>query len=193
MKEKFTAFSQRLVVFIFWQVTETRTGPLGCSNYDNLDTVSSVLVHSPENKVQLQGKTLAVIWILFFYMYASFLKMCIFHSVSSNTPTLHPVPTPTPPPGLQVVLPSYLQSLFIQAALNYIGCKSEGQFVCQNGDCWCECSVDFPQCNCPHSDLDTLEKNLLRIREAWRLINQEFEESGESVDLDPAWPSKPAF
>lgn len=57
VKEKFTAFSQRLVVFIFWQVTETRTGPLGCSNYDNLDTVSSVLVHSPENKVQLQGKT----------------------------------------------------------------------------------------------------------------------------------------
>lgn len=39
------------------QVTETRTGPLGCSNYDNLDTVSSVLVHSPENKVQLQGNT----------------------------------------------------------------------------------------------------------------------------------------
>lgn len=38
------------------QVTETRTGPLGCSNYDNLDTVSSVLVHSPENKVHLQGK-----------------------------------------------------------------------------------------------------------------------------------------
>lgn len=41
---------------MFLQVTETRTGPLGCSNYDNLDTVSSVLVHSPENKVQLQGK-----------------------------------------------------------------------------------------------------------------------------------------
>ncbi|CAB1437973.1 unnamed protein product [Pleuronectes platessa] len=36
-------------------VTETRTGPLGCSNYDNLDSVSSVLVQSPENKVQLQG------------------------------------------------------------------------------------------------------------------------------------------
>lgn len=38
------------------QVTETRTGPLGCSNYDNLDSVSSVLVQSPENKVQLQGR-----------------------------------------------------------------------------------------------------------------------------------------
>lgn len=37
------------------QVTETRTGPLGCSNYDNLDSVSSVLVQSPENKIQLQG------------------------------------------------------------------------------------------------------------------------------------------
>uniref|UniRef100_A0A3B4ZD90 BMP/retinoic acid-inducible neural-specific protein 3-like n=1 Tax=Stegastes partitus TaxID=144197 RepID=A0A3B4ZD90_9TELE len=117
------------------RVTETRTGPLGCSNYDNLDTVSSVLVHSPENKVQLQG--------------------------------------------LQVILPEYLQSRFIQAALDYIGCKSEGQFVCQKSDCWCECSADFPQCNCPHSDLDTLENNLLRIRDAWRLTNQEFEESEE--------------
>ncbi|XP_053929270.1 BMP/retinoic acid-inducible neural-specific protein 2 isoform X1 [Cuculus canorus] len=37
------------------KVTETRTGPLGCSNYDNLDSVSSVLVQSPENKVQLRG------------------------------------------------------------------------------------------------------------------------------------------
>ncbi|XP_054976144.1 BMP/retinoic acid-inducible neural-specific protein 2 [Sorex araneus] len=37
------------------KVTETRTGPLGCSNYDNLDSVSSVLVQSPENKVQLLG------------------------------------------------------------------------------------------------------------------------------------------
>lgn len=36
-------------------MTETRTGPLGCSNYDNLDSVSSVLVQSPENKIHLQG------------------------------------------------------------------------------------------------------------------------------------------
>ncbi|KAM8839021.1 BMP/retinoic acid-inducible neural-specific protein 3-like [Synchiropus picturatus] len=117
------------------RVSETRTGPLGCSNYDNLDTVSSVLVHSPENKVQLQG--------------------------------------------LQVVLPNYLQGRFVQAALDYIGCKSEGQFKCQNGDCWCECGADFPGCNCPHADLDTLENNLVSIRDAWRLVNQEFEESEE--------------
>lgn len=82
--------------------------------------------------------------------------------------------------GLQVVLPRYLRSLFIQAALNYIGCKSEGQFVCQGGDCWCECSPEFPQCNCPRSDLDTLEQNLLRIRDAWRTLNRDFEESGGS-------------
>lgn len=54
--KKDTITTQKIHVFsIFLQVTETRTGPLGCSNYDNLDTVSSVLVHSPENKVQLQG------------------------------------------------------------------------------------------------------------------------------------------
>lgn len=82
--------------------------------------------------------------------------------------------------GLQAVLPRYLQGLFIQAALNYIGCKSEGQFVCRSGDCWCECSLEFPQCNCPRFDLDTLEKNLLRIRDAWRTLNREFEESGGS-------------
>lgn len=108
----------------------------------------------------------------------------LFDLIQPPCPILSPLITPLP--GLQVVLPNYLQSLFIQAALNYIGCKSEGQFVCQNGDCWCKCSVDFPQCNCPHSDLDTLEKNLLRIREAWKLINQEFEESGKSVDFDSA-------
>ncbi|XP_061587268.1 BMP/retinoic acid-inducible neural-specific protein 3-like [Cololabis saira] len=117
------------------RVSETRTGPLGCSNYDNLDTVSSVLVHSPENKVQLQG--------------------------------------------LQVILPGYLQSCFIQAALDYIGCKSEGRFVCQSNDCWCECSADFPECNCPHSDLDTLEKSLLHTRDSLKLISQDFEESEE--------------
>ncbi|XP_052657958.1 BMP/retinoic acid-inducible neural-specific protein 2 isoform X2 [Harpia harpyja] len=43
------------------KVTETRTGPLGCSNYDNLDSVSSVLVQSPENKVQLQEEFQALV------------------------------------------------------------------------------------------------------------------------------------
>ncbi|KAI9524648.1 BMP/retinoic acid-inducible neural-specific protein 2 [Dissostichus eleginoides] len=36
------------------RVTETRTGPLGCSSYDNLDSVSSILLQSPESKINLQ-------------------------------------------------------------------------------------------------------------------------------------------
>ncbi|XP_076150699.1 BMP/retinoic acid-inducible neural-specific protein 3 [Alosa pseudoharengus] len=117
------------------KVTETRTGPLGCSNYDNLDSVSSVLVHSPENKVHLQG--------------------------------------------LQVILPAYLRNSFIQAALGYIGCNAEGQFVCRQNDCWCQCHPGFPQCNCPQQELHSLEANLQRVKEAWRVANQEFEESDE--------------
>ncbi|KAJ3594341.1 hypothetical protein NHX12_003648 [Muraenolepis orangiensis] len=117
------------------EVTETRTGPLGCSNYDNLDTVSSVLVHSPENKVLLQG--------------------------------------------LQVVLPTYLRGRFVQAALNYIGCKSRGQFVCRAAECWCQCGAAFPQCNCPLADLEALETRLRRIRDAWTRGNLDFQQSDE--------------
>ncbi|XP_037382469.1 BMP/retinoic acid-inducible neural-specific protein 1-like [Talpa occidentalis] len=36
------------------KVTETRTGPLGCNSYDNLDSVSSVLLQSTESKLHLQ-------------------------------------------------------------------------------------------------------------------------------------------
>ncbi|XP_036410186.1 BMP/retinoic acid-inducible neural-specific protein 3-like [Megalops cyprinoides] len=55
------------------KVTETRTGPLGCSNYDNLDSVSSVLVQSPENKVHLQGLQV----ILPLYLRDSFIKAAL--------------------------------------------------------------------------------------------------------------------
>uniref|UniRef100_A0A8B9FRR8 BMP/retinoic acid inducible neural specific 3 n=1 Tax=Amazona collaria TaxID=241587 RepID=A0A8B9FRR8_9PSIT len=117
------------------QVTETRTGPLGCSNYDNLDSVSSVLVQSPENKIQLQG--------------------------------------------LQVILPEYLQEHFVQAALSYIACNSEGEFICKDNDCWCHCGPKFPECNCPYMDIQAMEENLLRISEIWNAYNSEFEESDE--------------
>ncbi|MBN3323115.1 BRNP3 protein, partial [Atractosteus spatula] len=117
------------------KVTETRTGPLGCSNYDNLDSVSSVLVQSPENKVHLQG--------------------------------------------LQVLLPDYLQERFVQAALSYIACNSEGGFVCQDNDCWCNCDHKFPDCNCPYMDIQAMEESLLRITETWSALYKEFEDSEE--------------
>ncbi|KAE8294640.1 BMP/retinoic acid-inducible neural-specific protein 3 DBCCR1-like protein 1 Precursor [Larimichthys crocea] len=100
------------------KVTETRTGPLGCSNYDNLDSVSSVLVQSPENKVQLQG--------------------------------------------LQVILPDYLRESFVQAALSYIACNGEGEFGCKDNDCWCNCDLKFPECNCPYMDIQAMEESLER-------------------------------
>ncbi|KAM8875845.1 BMP/retinoic acid-inducible neural-specific protein 3-like [Spinachia spinachia] len=117
------------------KVTETRTGPLGCSNYDNLDSVSSVLVQSPENKVQLQG--------------------------------------------LQVILPDYLKESFVQAALSYIACNGEGEFFCQDNDCWCHCDRKFPECNCPYMDIQAMEESLERITETWGTLYQEFEESDE--------------
>ncbi|XP_058034485.1 BMP/retinoic acid-inducible neural-specific protein 2 [Ahaetulla prasina] len=121
------------------KVTETRTGPLGCSNYDNLDSVSSVLVQSPENKVQLLG--------------------------------------------LQAVLPEYLRERFVVAALSYITCNSEGELLCRDNDCWCQCGFNYPQCNCPETDIQGMEDNLLQIQEIWESHNQQFRESEELQSL----------
>lgn len=81
-------------------------------------------------------------------------------------------------PGLQAILPQYLRVRFVQAALSYIGCNEEGQFVCRDNDCWCRCSPGFPQCNCPDVDLRAMEASLLHIRDTWNMANQDFEESG---------------
>ncbi|XP_043941907.1 BMP/retinoic acid-inducible neural-specific protein 3-like [Protopterus annectens] len=117
------------------KVTETRTGPLGCSNYDNLDSVSSVLVQSPENKIQLQG--------------------------------------------LQVLLPDYLRERFVQAALSYTSCNLEGEFICKNNDCWCQCAPTYPECNCPRADVLSVEENLHHVAEVWEETYQKFEDSVE--------------
>ncbi|XP_076600917.1 BMP/retinoic acid-inducible neural-specific protein 2 [Chaetodon auriga] len=117
------------------KVTETRTGPLGCSNYDSLDSVSSVLVHSPENKIHLKG--------------------------------------------LQDVLPEFLRGRFVEAALSYVACNSEGELLCRNNDCWCRCSPRFPECNCPFADIKVMEENLEKSKEAWSSFNQEFMDSDE--------------
>lgn len=86
---------------------------------------------------------------------------------------------PPLPSGLQVILPEYLQEHFVQAALSYIACNSEGEFICKDNDCWCQCGPKFPECNCPYMDIQAMEENLLRISETWNAYNSEFEESGE--------------
>lgn len=83
--------------------------------------------------------------------------------------------------GLQAILPDYLRTRFVEAALSYIGCHSEGEFVCRDNDCWCRCAPEFPQCNCPEADLKAMEDSLRQIRESWKQANQEFEESGEET------------
>lgn len=85
--------------------------------------------------------------------------------------------------GLQVLLPDYLQERFVQAALSYIACNSEGEFICKENDCWCHCGPKFPECNCPSMDIQAMEENLLRITETWKAYNSDFEESGKTCIL----------
>ena len=114
----------------------------------------------------------------------------ISHFSFSCLPPLFPLsspplrsPLPLLFPGLQAILPEYLRARFVQAALSYIGCNEEGQFVCRDRDCWCQCSPGFPQCNCPDVDLRAMEASLLTVRETWNMANSDFEESGKLPDI----------
>ncbi|KAM6900973.1 BMP/retinoic acid-inducible neural-specific protein 1 [Lycodopsis pacificus] len=127
------------------KVTETRTGPLGCSSYDNLDSVSSILLQSPESKLHLQG--------------------------------------------LQVIFPDYLQEKFVQSALSYIMCNGEGEYVCSNNQCICQCADDYPQCNCPITDIQIMENTLLGMSESWVSSYKDFESSDEFKSFLKRLPS----
>ncbi|KAF3849032.1 hypothetical protein F7725_015529 [Dissostichus mawsoni] len=102
------------------KVTETRTGPLGCSSYDNLDSV---------------------------------------------------------------IFPEYLQEKFVQSALSYIMCNGEGEYVCSNNHCICQCADDYPQCNCPITDIQIMENSLLGMSESWASSYKDFENSGKFTIL----------
>ncbi|XP_025770164.1 BMP/retinoic acid-inducible neural-specific protein 1 [Puma concolor] len=115
------------------KVTETRTGPLGCNSYDNLDSVSSVLLQSTESKLHLQG--------------------------------------------LQIIFPRYLQEKFVQSALSYIMCNGEGEYVCQNSQCRCQCAEEFPQCNCPITDIQIMEYTLANMAKSWAEAYKDLENS----------------
>ncbi|XP_047228110.1 BMP/retinoic acid-inducible neural-specific protein 1 [Girardinichthys multiradiatus] len=127
------------------KVTETRTGPLGCSSYDNLDSVSSILLQSPESKLHLQG--------------------------------------------LQVIFPEYLQEKFVQSALSYIMCNGEGEYACHNNQCICQCADDYPQCNCPITDIQIMENTLLVMSESWAASYKDFENSDEFKSFLKRLPS----
>ncbi|XP_055009680.1 BMP/retinoic acid-inducible neural-specific protein 1 [Boleophthalmus pectinirostris] len=127
------------------KVTETRTGPLGCSSYDNLDSVSSILLQSPESKLHLQG--------------------------------------------LQVIFPDYLQEKFVQSALSYIMCNGEGEYLCRNNQCICQCTDEYPQCNCPITDIKIMENTLVAMSETWASSYKDFENSDEFKSFLKRMPS----
>lgn len=82
--------------------------------------------------------------------------------------------------GLQVIFPEYLQEKFVQSALSYIMCNGEGEYICQNSQCICKCAEDFPQCNCPTTDLQIMENTLVGMAETWEASYNDFENSGNS-------------
>uniref|UniRef100_A0A3B4B9N0 BMP/retinoic acid-inducible neural-specific protein 1 n=1 Tax=Periophthalmus magnuspinnatus TaxID=409849 RepID=A0A3B4B9N0_9GOBI len=127
------------------KVTETRTGPLGCSSYDNLDSVSSILLQSPESKLHLQG--------------------------------------------LQVIFPDYLQEKFVQSALSYIMCNGEGEYLCRNNQCICQCTEEYPQCNCPITDIKIMENTLGAMSDTWASSYKDFENSDEFKSFLKRMPS----
>lgn len=81
--------------------------------------------------------------------------------------------------GLQDVLPDFLRNRFVEAALSYVACNSEGELLCRNNDCWCRCSAKFPDCNCPFLDIRAMEESLRKSRETWFTLNNDFIESGK--------------
>lgn len=80
--------------------------------------------------------------------------------------------------GLQVILPEYLQEKFVQSALSYIMCNGEGEYVCHDNQCTCQCADEFPQCNCPTTDLQIMENTLRGMAESWAASYKDFENSG---------------
>ncbi|KTG47822.1 hypothetical protein cypCar_00017817 [Cyprinus carpio] len=83
------------------------------------------------------------------------------------------------PRSLQVIFPEYLQEKFVQSALSYIMCNGEGEYICQNSQCICQCANEFPQCNCPTTDLQIMENTLIGMAETWEASYNDFENSDE--------------
>ncbi|KAA8584526.1 hypothetical protein FQN60_008311, partial [Etheostoma spectabile] len=143
------------------KVTETRTGPLGCSSYDNLDSVSSILLQSPESKLHLQG------------------QLSIESGQSRSNTFCFAKTSHLSVSGLQVIFPEYLQEKFVQSALSYIMCNGEGEYVCSNNQCICQCAEEYPQCNCPITDIQIMENTMLGMSESWASSYKDFENSDE--------------
>ncbi|XP_048678851.1 BMP/retinoic acid-inducible neural-specific protein 1 isoform X2 [Lepidochelys kempii] len=81
--------------------------------------------------------------------------------------------------GLQIIFPQYLQEKFVQSALSYIMCNGEGEYVCRNSQCGCQCAEEFPQCNCPITDIQIMEYTLANMGKSWTEAYKDLENSDE--------------
>lgn len=89
------------------------------------------------------------------------------------------------PTGLQIIFPPYLQEKFVQSALSYIMCNGEGEYVCQDSQCRCQCAEEFPQCNCPTTDIQIMEYTLASMAKSWAEAYKDLENSGSHPNAVP--------
>ena len=83
------------------------------------------------------------------------------------------------PPGLQAIFPQYLREKFVQSALSYIMCNGEGEYICRDSQCGCQCAEEFPQCNCPITDIQIMEYTLANMAKSWTEAYKDLENSGD--------------
>lgn len=57
-------------------------------------------------------------------------------------------------------------------------CNGEGEYVCQNSQCRCQCAEEFPQCNCPLTDIQIMEFTLANMAKSWAEAYKDLENSG---------------
>lgn len=69
-------------------------------------------------------------------------------------------------------------------------CNGEGEYVCQNSQCRCQCAEEFPQCNCPITDIQIMEYTLANMAKSWAEAYKDLENSGREPKLAPLheWP-----
>ncbi|CAG12409.1 unnamed protein product [Tetraodon nigroviridis] len=175
------------------KVTETRSGPLGCSSYDNLDSVSSILLQSPESKLHLQVMLKIPQQLMKSFHIDPGGQRSIGSGQSATSFYLDHKSPPSSTSQLQsailVIFPDYLQEKFVQSALSYIMCNGEGEYVCHDNKCICQCADEYPQCNCPFTDIQIMEKTLLGMSEAWATSYKDFEAADEFKSFLKRLPS----
>lgn len=60
-------------------------------------------------------------------------------------------------------------------------CNGEGEYICRNSQCGCQCAEEFPQCNCPITDIQIMEYTLANMAKTWTEAYKDLENSGNQA------------